>query len=74
MPDTTPSVESSSAIEIVTVVVYLLGGQVAFSEYAIGLAHEMDQNGEFIEPSEAMVEIRNTLNRMARRSASLYAS
>jgi hypothetical protein len=51
-----------------------LAYEVAFSEYAIALAHEMDQNGEFIEPSEAMVEIRDTLNRMARRAASLYAS
>jgi hypothetical protein len=51
-----------------------LAYEVAFSEYAIALAHEMDQNGEFIEPSEAMVEIRDTLNRMARRAAPLYAS
>jgi hypothetical protein len=51
-----------------------LAYEVAFTEYSIALAHEMDQNGEFIEPSEAMVEIRDTLNRMARRAASLYAS
>lgn len=51
-----------------------LAYEVAFSEYAIALAIEMDNNGEFIEPSDAMVEIRETLNRMARRAAALYAS
>lgn len=50
-----------------------LAYEVAFSEYAIALAIEMDNNGEFIEPSDAMVEIREALNRMARRSAVLYA-
>jgi hypothetical protein len=51
-----------------------LSYEVAFSEYAIALATEMDRNGEFIEPSDAMFEIREALNRMARRAASLYAT
>lgn len=51
-----------------------LAYEVAFSEYAIALATEMDRNGEFIEPSDAMVEIRGALNRMARRAAALYAT
>jgi hypothetical protein len=51
-----------------------LAYEVAFSEYAIALATEMDRNGEFIEPSDAMFEIREALNRMARRAAALYAT
>lgn len=51
-----------------------LAYEVAFAEYSIALATEMDNNGEFIEPSDAMVEIREALNRMARHAAQLYAS
>jgi hypothetical protein len=51
-----------------------LAYEVAFTEYAIALATEMDNNGEFIEPSDAMVEIREAVNRMARRAAELYSS
>lgn len=51
-----------------------LAYEVGFSEYAIALATEMNNNGEFIEPSDAMVEIRDAINRMARRAAALYAA
>lgn len=51
-----------------------LAYEVAFTEYSIALATEMDNNGEFIEPSDALVEVRETLNRMARLAAALYAS
>ena len=50
-----------------------LAYEVAFSEYAFALGIEMDNNGEFIEPSDAIVEIRETVNRMAKRAARLYA-
>lgn len=51
-----------------------LAYEVAFAEYAIALAQEMDKSGEFMEPSDALVDVRETLNRMARLAASLYAS
>lgn len=34
----------------------------------------MDARGEFIEPSEALFEIGETVNRLARRAAHLYAA
>jgi hypothetical protein len=50
-----------------------LAYEVAFSEYAIALAHELDRQGHYIEPSAAIVAIRETLNRIARRGAALYS-
>jgi len=49
-----------------------LAYEVAFAEYSIALASEMVSNDEYIEPSEPVFDIRETLNRMARRAASLY--
>jgi hypothetical protein len=51
-----------------------LAYEVAFAEYAIALATEFEQHDEYIEPSEPIFDIRETLNRMARRAASLYAA
>jgi hypothetical protein len=50
----------------------LLSYEIAFSEYAIALASELDREGEYIEPSDAIVDMRNTVNRLARRAASLF--
>jgi hypothetical protein len=50
-----------------------LAYEVAFSEYAVALASELAQNGEFIEPSEPIFEIRDAMNRMAIKAAALYA-
>jgi len=50
-----------------------LAYEVAFSEYAIALAHELDRQGHYIEPSAAIVAIRETLNRIAKRGAALYS-
>jgi hypothetical protein len=50
-----------------------LAYEVAFSEYSIALAHELDRKGNYIEPSQAIFAIRETLNRIARRGASLYS-
>jgi hypothetical protein len=50
-----------------------LAYEVAFSEYSIALAQEKNALGEYgDDPSDAIWEIRNTLNRMARRAAELY--
>jgi hypothetical protein len=47
--------------------------EVAFSEYSVALAHELDNRGELIDPSEAIFEVRDAINRVARQGASLYA-
>jgi hypothetical protein len=47
-----------------------LSYEVAFSEYAIALASELSE--QYIDPSDAIVDIRDTLNRLARRGAVLY--
>lgn len=50
-----------------------LAYEVAFTEYAIALAGELNSNGEYIEISDPILEIRETINRVARKVAYLYA-
>jgi hypothetical protein len=50
-----------------------LAYEVAFFEYSIALASELDNRGEYIDPSDPIVDIRETINRVARQAASLYA-
>jgi hypothetical protein len=50
-----------------------LAYEVAFSEYAIALASELESRGHYIDPSDPIVDIRLTLNRLARGGAELYA-
>jgi hypothetical protein len=50
-----------------------LAYKVAFSEYAIALASELEGRGHYIDPSDPIVDIRSTLNRVARKAASLYS-
>jgi hypothetical protein len=47
--------------------------EVAFTEYAIALSSELAQRGEYLDPSDPIYEIRDTVNRLARRGASLYS-
>jgi hypothetical protein len=49
-----------------------LAYEVAFSEYALALAFELDSRGHFAEINDALYEVRTTLNRVARRAATLY--
>lgn len=49
-----------------------LSYEIAFSEYAIALANLMNENGNYIEVSDAIVEMRDTVNRLAKRAAGLY--
>jgi len=49
-----------------------LAYEVAFSEYAVALASELARRDEYVDPSDPIVDIRDTLNRVARRAASLY--
>jgi hypothetical protein len=51
-----------------------LAYEVAFSEYSIALAFEMAHRGEFIDPDDPIIEIRDAVNRLARKAAQLYAS
>jgi hypothetical protein len=50
-----------------------LAFEIAFSEYAIALAAELNQNDEFIDLSDPIVSIRETINRIARKAANLYS-
>jgi hypothetical protein len=50
-----------------------LAYEVAFSEYAIALASELESRGHYIDPSDPIVDIRLTLNRLARKAALLYS-
>jgi hypothetical protein len=50
-----------------------LAYEVAFSEYAVALAVELESRGEYFDPSDPIVDIRETLNRVARQAAELYA-
>jgi hypothetical protein len=47
--------------------------EVAFAEYAIALASECAEQEEYNDVSDPIFDIRETLNRMARQAASLYA-
>jgi hypothetical protein len=49
--------------------------EIAFTEYAIALAYEMDKRGEYLDdPSMSITDIRAHINRLARRAANLYGS
>jgi hypothetical protein len=49
-----------------------LAYEVAFSEYALALALELAQRNEYMDVTDPIVDIGETLNRVARRAASLY--
>lgn len=51
-----------------------LAYEIAFAEYAIALASELAAKDEYLDPSDPIVDIRDTLNRLARRAASLYTA
>lgn len=46
--------------------------EVAFTEYAIALAQELAARGEFLDFTDPAVQVRETINRIARRGAELY--
>lgn len=50
-----------------------LAYEVAFSEYCIALAHELNQRNEYIDTSDPIVAIRENINRIARKAAPLYS-
>lgn len=50
-----------------------LSYEVAFSEYAIALAAELNANDQYYDPSEPIYSIRETINRIARKAADLFS-
>jgi hypothetical protein len=51
-----------------------LAYEVAFSEYAIALASELERSGHYNDLTDPIVDIRLTLNRVARKAASMYSA
>lgn len=51
-----------------------LAYEVAFTEYSIALAAELNSNGEYIDISEPILGIRETINRVARKIAYFYST
>jgi len=51
-----------------------LAYEVAFTEYSIALAAELNSNGDFIDIDEPIVNIRQTINRVARKAAHFYST
>jgi hypothetical protein len=51
-----------------------LAYEIAFTEYAIALASELQREGHFLDTSDPIVEIRETVNRVARLGAHLYTA
>lgn len=67
-------VAARETIETVEDVVFRrLAYEVAFAEYAVALASELASRDEYLDPSDPIVDIRDTLNRLARKAARLYA-
>lgn len=50
-----------------------LAYEVAFAEYAVALAAELAARDEYLDPSDPIFDIRDTLNRLARKGATLYS-
>jgi hypothetical protein len=50
-----------------------LAYEVAFSEYAIAIAQLKIKSGDCFDLTDPIVEIREALNRITRKAASLYA-
>jgi hypothetical protein len=50
-----------------------LAYEIAFCEYAIALASELAARDEYIDPTDPIFDIRDTINRIAVKAAALYA-
>jgi len=49
-----------------------LAYEVAFTEYAIAISSELGRRGEYSDWSDPIYEVRETVNRLARKGARLY--
>ena len=50
-----------------------LAYEIAFTEYAIALASEFAANDEYVEITDPIVEIRESINRLASRASALFS-
>jgi hypothetical protein len=50
-----------------------LAYEIAFTEYAIALASEFAANDEYVEVTDPIVDIRESINRLASKAAHLYS-
>lgn len=50
-----------------------LSYEIAFTEYAIALAFELNNNDEYIDTSDPIIDIRDTINRIAKKAANLFS-
>lgn len=50
-----------------------LAYEVAFAEYALGLAYVMDEEGHYLETWEPIRDVRETIDRVTRAAAGLYS-
>ena len=51
-----------------------LSYEVAFVEYSIALAQDLANEGQYMDLTDPIVDIRDSVNRLARKAALLYAS
>jgi hypothetical protein len=51
-----------------------LAYEVAFTEYAIAISSELGNRGEYSEWSDAIFDVRDAVNRLARKGARLYTA
>jgi hypothetical protein len=49
-----------------------LAYEVAFTEYAIAVSSELGRTGEYSDWSDPIYEVRQTINRLARKGSHLY--
>jgi len=50
-----------------------LSYEIAFAEYAIALSSELASRDQYMEISDPIIDIRDTINRIARKAAHLYS-
>lgn len=51
-----------------------LSFEIAFTEYAIAFAQEMAISGHYMEPSEALTELRSKIDVLSRKAAALFSA
>jgi hypothetical protein len=50
-----------------------LSYEIAFAEYAIALSSELASRDQYADITDPIIDIRETINRIARKAAHLYA-
>ena len=69
-----PQLEAARGLDAVTEPSFKrLAYEIAFAEYSVALAYEMANHNYYIDPTDPIYDIRETLNRITRKAASLYS-